>query len=102
MDAEVEGVGKDADDGDGRVAERDGLADNVGVAVELALPECVAEDDDRWTAGAGFFSGEVVAAHQRLHAQGVEEVVHDVDLRRPGCGMAPAVSFQLPGAVKAS
>ncbi len=91
--AEVEGVGKDADDCGGRVAERDGLADDVGIAVELALPEWVAEDDDWWTGGAGFFGGEGDAAHQRLYAQSVEEVVHDIDL---GDGDGDAATGELP------
>ena len=91
--AEVEGVGEDADDGGGRVAERDGFADDVGVGVELALPEWVAEDDDRGTIGAGFFGGEGEAAHQRLHAQSVEEVVHDIDL---GDGDGNATTGELP------
>ena len=91
--AEVEGVGEDADDGGGRVAERDGLADDVGVGVELALPEWVAEDDDRGTAGAGFFGGEGEAAHQRLHAKSVEEVIHDIDL---GDGNGNAAAGELP------
>ena len=34
--AEVEGFGQDADDGVGRVAEGEGFADDVGVAVETA------------------------------------------------------------------
>src|SRR3981081_2360496 len=91
--AEVEGVGEDADDGSGRVAERDGLADDVGVGVELALPERVTEDDDRGTAGKGFFGGEGEAAHQRLHAQSVEEVIQDVDLRD---GHGDAAAGELP------
>src|ERR1700753_1220858 len=69
--AEVEGVREKADDRVGRVAEGDGLADDVGVAVELPLPEGVAEDDNRGAAGAGFFRGEGQAAHQWLHAPGI-------------------------------
>ncbi len=37
--AEVEGVGQDANDGDGFVVEVDGLADDVWIGVKLALPE---------------------------------------------------------------
>src|SRR5258705_434378 len=63
-----EGEAVDADDEEG------------GVGVELALPEWVAEDNNRGTGGTGFFGGEGEAAHQRLHAQSVEEVIHDIDL----------------------
>ena len=41
-----EGFSEDTDDGVGLVAERDGGADDVGVAAELALPESVADDND--------------------------------------------------------
>jgi len=91
--AEVEGVGKDADDGVGGVAEGDGFADDIGVAVELALPEWVAEDDDRGTAGLGLLGGEDYAAHEGLDTEGMEEVIHDIDL---GDGDGNAAAGELP------
>ncbi len=49
-----EGFSEDTDDGVGLVAERDGGADDVGVAAELALPEAVADDHDVAAVGGIF------------------------------------------------
>ena len=54
----VEGRGQDADDGELAVVERDGLADDVGAAPELARPQLLADDGDLIVARPVFVGSE--------------------------------------------
>ncbi len=61
------GIGHDAEDGIGDSVEADGPAENVGGSAELALPQCVAEDDTR-------FVGSERAPQDRPHSENGEIV----------------------------
>ncbi len=58
-----EGFSEDTDDGVGLVAERDGGADDVGIAAELALPESVTDDNDVAAVRGVFLRCEGAAEH---------------------------------------
>ena len=73
-----EGFSEDADDGVGLVAEREGGADDVGVAAEFALPEAVADDDD-FAAVRGVFLRREGAAEHDGRAEEAEIGFGDVD-----------------------
>src|SRR5579863_3338957 len=54
----LKGRRKDADDGGGCAAERDGLAENRRIAAETALPEAIADDQNARRAGTVFLRRE--------------------------------------------
>ena len=73
-----EGFSEHADDGVGLVAERDGGADDVGIAAELALPEAVADHDDVAAVRGVFLRREGAAEHDG-RAEEAEVGFGDVD-----------------------
>ena len=73
-----EGLAEDSDDGVWLVAEREGAADDVGIASEFALPEAVADDDDFAAVGRVFLRGEGAAQHDG-RAKEAEVGFADVD-----------------------
>jgi hypothetical protein len=73
----VEPPGHDADDGEGPIFEREGLADDVRVAVELALPIWITQHHG-WRGGiCKSVGGCQNAAIKRLHAERGEEIAGD-------------------------
>ncbi len=86
--AEVEAAREYANDGEGAVVEINGLAEDGGIAMELPLPDGIAEQDDLACSRERFVFMEE-AAHQRVHAEHLEEIRSDTDAGEgPGIAVA--------------
>src|SRR5713101_5875649 len=70
--------GCDADDREVMAIERDAAADDVGIAAKAALPQPVADDDDRVCVGRPVLFGQKRASDERVDAEDVKVVAgHD-------------------------
>jgi hypothetical protein len=67
----------DADDGGGAAVEADGLAEDIGDAAEVGLPELVGDEGGLFRAGLIVGGGEVASAG-RGYAEDFQEVFRDV------------------------
>ena len=96
--AKVEAPGQHADDGSLAAIHVEGLANDVGVGVELRLPPGIADQDDGRSAVERILRPED-AAHGRFDAEKLKEVGDDVDAGG-GYGCAAAIEAEVAGAGK--
>lgn len=76
--SKIEGLRKNADDGDGLIVKIDIFAEDIGIAGELLLPEGIGEDGDG--RGAFFvFVWKKGAAENGSDAEGAKEIIGDHD-----------------------